>query len=137
MVPRPQTAMLSRVVFLTVYIISSAWRMRSWAFLASSGIGGDAHGGADVEIDAFAEVELGGAQQIAQAAGDDHGGMFIGLREQDDEFISAVAEGVVDEAEVGLMVSPISASRRLPMRWPRLSLTCLKWSRSRKMMLNW
>lgn len=31
------TETLSRVVFLTVYIISSAWRMISWAFLASSG----------------------------------------------------------------------------------------------------
>ena len=31
------TAMLSRVEFLTMYIISSAWRMISWALFASSG----------------------------------------------------------------------------------------------------
>ena len=64
--------------------------------------GGDAEGGADVDVDAFAEVELSGAQQVAEAAGDDEGGLFIGLGEQDDEFIAAVAEGVVDEAEVVL-----------------------------------
>ena len=68
--------MLSRVVFLTVYIISSAWRMRSWALLASVGEGGNAEGGADVEIDVFAEMELGVAQQVAQAAGDDERGML-------------------------------------------------------------
>ena len=31
------TAMLSRLEFLTMYIISSAWRMISWELLASSG----------------------------------------------------------------------------------------------------
>ena len=36
-IPCWATAMLSRVEFLTIYIISSAWRMISWELLASSG----------------------------------------------------------------------------------------------------
>ena len=94
--------MASRVVFLTVYIISSAWRMRSWAFLASSGKLATPMRGADVEVDAFAEMELGGAQDVAQAAGDDVGGCLPVWGKQRDELIAAVAEGVVDEAEAVL-----------------------------------
>jgi hypothetical protein len=36
-IPCWATAMLSRVEFFTLYIISSAWRMISWVLLASSG----------------------------------------------------------------------------------------------------
>ncbi len=36
-IPCCATAILSRLEFFTIYIISSAWRMISWELLASSG----------------------------------------------------------------------------------------------------
>ena len=95
-------AMLSRVVFLTVYIISSAWRMRSWALLASSGKVATPREARTLRSMFSPRWNWVLRSRSRRRRATTRADFFIGLRKQDDELIAAVAEGVVDEAEVVL-----------------------------------
>lgn len=59
-----------------------------------------AHAGADVEIQLFFFEERGASQNVEQAQRYYHRGIFSRLGKQNYEFIAAVAEGVVDQAQV-------------------------------------
>ena len=101
-IPWRATEILSRVEFLTMYIISSAWRMISWADLASSRVGCDAHAGAHIQVQILFSTEHAVRKTSRNTACNHECGFFSSLRQQHDKFVATVAEGIVDQAQVRL-----------------------------------
>ena len=62
-------------------------------------IGGHAHAGADIEWNVL-NIECRAPHHIAQTFGDDHRRVLVGLRQQDHEFVTAISERVVDQAQL-------------------------------------
>src|SRR5260370_7509858 len=66
------------------------------------GVSGQSQAGGDIEVEVFSFKELALAQGIEQAPGHNQGRLFAGLGQKDHEFVAAIAEGVINEAEVRL-----------------------------------
>ena len=65
-------------------------------------IGSYANRSAHVQIQSFFLAEHAGPKIVTQTFGDHQGGVLSGLRQQNHEFISTIAEGVVNQAQLGL-----------------------------------
>jgi len=70
--------------------------------LGVMGIGGEANRRPNVQIQSFFFAEHADAQGIAQAFCHGQGLIFSGLRQEHNELITAIAEGVIDQAQLCL-----------------------------------
>ncbi len=100
--PRDATPMLSRVVFFTTYIISSAWRMMSCGVWASCGKVARPMLARTFSSKPSSAPKLSAAQRVLQALGNHQRLVFAGLRKQHDKFVAAVAKGEINQTQLRL-----------------------------------
>ena len=92
-VPRTILHHVHHFVRLMDYVMRSLGVMR---------IGRQANRCAHVQVETFIFAEVTGTEAIAKPPGDHQGGIFWGLRQQDNEFIAAVAKSEINQPQLRL-----------------------------------